>query len=118
MPFDPMPKKKQRAHDRGYQLVWALRNLPENHKWAFTCPSRCAMGLAVKMWPNLEPKWSGNFHSDWSKHFGLVQYQSKKCFSINDGNLWAYDNKTPASEVTPEMVADAIEKELEKDNAC
>lgn len=122
MPFDSMPldKEKQKARDRGFQLAHALRNLPETHEWDFSfsggktkCGSiGCAIGLAYVIWPEFRET-RGNSELE-AKFFGLeerpyidVVFGYGDWFQKNDSIL-------DMSDVTPEMVADELERVLLK----
>jgi hypothetical protein len=119
MPYDGTNKAK----DRGYQLVYALRNLPETHEWSYTvvgggdeCSSRgCALGLACALWPELSPRkfwWvfgdkgeSALLYA--SKIFGITKEQAETIFyGLADFNF------TQSGQVTPGDVADALEEAL------
>lgn len=116
MPFDGK-EEKVLARQRGYQLADALRNLPKSHIWEFwhlggktVCGSvGCAIGLAETMWPETLPEVTiGVSGSEFDHFFGLPEGSYGSVFGVD----LALKHQIPMAEVTPEMVADALEEKL------
>lgn len=117
MPFDSVPQK---ARDRGYQLVWALRQeLPQNFQWNFdVCKAKtdcgfagCALGLADIIWPKLEiieyNVYGSMFDAEKvAEIFGISEEAASYIFD-EISNYYT-------DHITPQQVADALEAELNK----
>lgn len=118
MPFDGSNKA---AIDRGFQLVHALRNMPPTHKWNFgiiygelECGTvGCACGLVKVMWPNETQSMDENVVT-LGEFVGITNTELAISIFGFKSFVWAYDEKTLICNVTPEMVADALETELQK----
>jgi hypothetical protein len=104
MPFDGVPLDTPSLK----ALAFALRH-PETwppefaaRGWDYATRSRCAMGLAVALWPQIEPApgWDGT--SEWAEEqFGISTRAAKRLFYLlPDGDR---------SAVQPYHVAGAID---------
>lgn len=112
--------EKQKARDRGYQLVYALRHLPETHRWNFMyvfhqeeCGTAgCAIGLAHTLWPEFEMAKINDerTHIFWSKSEEILGVSESAAYDMFSTSR-AYECHL-MTEVTPEMVADKLEEYL------
>ena len=107
------------------ELIWELRNLPDSHDWNFRfayfnddgklpeCGTAgCALGYMRWRWP--EKFEDVMYCNDYARVLGFPSVSGTRIFAHN-GEVWNYDEKTPVADVTPEMVADALEAELNKE---
>jgi len=87
-------------------LVYALRHRevwPENFKWNFLRNRSCAMGLACKLWREIP----GPFPEDVGHFLNLKPEYSYKVFYGSDN---FYGNSCNSVYITPEIVANALER--------
>jgi hypothetical protein len=77
-------------------LIRRLRDPSTKLLWNFTHSQRCAMGIASE----IHPGWT-------NRTFGLSHWQVLTLFGVI--NAWFY-GKLFRSQVTPDMVADALER--------
>lgn len=129
MPFDGA-EEKVAARTRGYQLVEALKNLPENFTWDYgeiynenhpTCGTLgCALGLAHVMWPrkiNLPLTDQGRYTGEppnW-KHYGdVLGISAGKAMGIFGSADYYGHFLYDWSKITAPMVSDALKAELDK----
>ena len=120
MPFDS-PVETPLA--RGFKLVETLRNLPPDHDWDFNIHGGwkarggtvgCAMCLIDRMWPELA---MSTYVGIYGAIIGLCPHEGRSCFGWQEyenprERAWCFDGKTHPADVTPEMVADAVESFL------
>lgn len=101
-------------------LIYILRNQelwPEKFKWNYAHCGACAMGLAFYSWKGSIPLPLWRNYADIGKHFGLNPNESCKAFlgGLLDDKPWVPKNSCGdpcLDSVTPEMVADVLEKYL------
>jgi hypothetical protein len=109
MPFDG--NLAETAAARRAQLITALRReMPPMYLWDFgmtkettDCGTRgCAVGLATILWPSVPADISSV-----SQHIGITAKQGWRIFGHVPSSRWP---AARGDDVTPQMVADALEK--------
>lgn len=97
-----------------HALSYALRHpdtWPEGFSWNYTNCGHCAMGLAHKLWSRVPRPYADDGTSIMARAFAMPYTEAKKVFF--DANcLWGWGKLPykPMSAVTPENVADAIDR--------
>ena len=89
-------------------LSYALRHRelwPECFNWDFCDCKTCAMGLAYCLWVEIDAP----IMFFVCKHLGLAPLMASKLFL---GHNYFYGRQIPYDNITPEMVADAIDAYL------
>ena len=88
-------------------LIDALRN-DRDWRWNFCHTAGCALGLAKKVWPTVDLSFDSNdpyyAYETVGKFFGLDKSTAHNIFGTS-----AYHDADCMEDVTPTMVADALE---------
>ena len=111
-------------------LSYALRHpdtWPKEFVWDYSKCTQCAMGLAHALWKQIPPTNRKNGASVMAREFAIPYAEALSIFlaqgdngwcpyqSVTEGRMWWKKERhlTDLQAVTPEMVADQIDKYLE-----
>jgi hypothetical protein len=110
MPFDAT--KSEPTLENLSALLRDRSQWPEGFEWNYIALENCAIGLADRVWPAIvtDRRAKIGITADLAQTFGCTPNEARMIMAY----AGHFNNFIPANEVTPEMVADAIDRIIEQ----